>query len=87
MSLLSIQTWWQALSGPEQIYWGIAIIASLLFFVQMIFSFVGIDSELDIDLDDADAGIGIFSVKGIISFFMFFGWGGDSFLRSWFSSS
>jgi len=76
MSLLSIQTWWQALSGAEQIYWGIAIIASLLFLIQMILSFVGIDSELDMDIDDGDAGIGIFSVKGIISFFMFFGWGG-----------
>jgi hypothetical protein len=76
MAILSVQGWWHALSGAEQIYWGIALVASALFVIQLLLSFVGVDSDLDLDLDDGDAGIGIFSIKGLISFFMFFGWGG-----------
>lgn len=76
MVILSVQSWWHTLSGAEQIYWGIALVASALFIFQLLLSFVGVDSDLDMDLDDGDAGIGIFSVKGLISFFMFFGWGG-----------
>lgn len=84
MMLLTINTWWQALSGSEQLYWGIAIVATLLFVIQMALSFIGLDSELDLDLDDGDAGVGVFSIKGFISFFMFFGWGGVGALASGF---
>lgn len=76
MAILTVQSWWHSLAGAEQIYWGIALVASALFVVQLLLSFVGVDSNLDVDLDDGDAGIGIFSIKGLISFFMFFGWGG-----------
>ena len=82
MAILTVQSWWHTLSGAEQIYWGIALIASALFVVQLLLSFVGVDSDLDIDLEDGDAGIGIFSIKGLISFFMFFGWGGIAALSA-----
>lgn len=81
--ILSISTWWQALSGTEQMYWGIAILASLVFFIQVTLSLIGLDSDLEADFDtDADGGLGIISVRGIIAFLMFFGWGGVASLSA-----
>lgn len=83
---LSNVVWWESLSSAEQLYWGIAIIASIFFLIQISLSFIGLDAELDIDIDDADGGFSIFSIKGIISFLMFFGWGGVGALASGFGS-
>jgi hypothetical protein len=83
--MLSISTWWTALSSVEQIYWGIAIIASILFAIQMIISFIGLDADLDSDVGfDHDSGFSIISVRSLIAFFMFFGWGGIGALSSGF---
>ncbi len=70
-------------------YFFIAIGASAFFILQSIFTFIGIgdnfeldgdfDAEVDLDVDIAD-GINmtmhLFTIRGIISFFMVFGWTG-----------
>jgi len=89
MILLNLGDWWVALSGPQQVFWGISIVFSILFLIQFVFSLMGLDADTDMDGDmdisgelDADPGFGldadfaVFSVRSIIAFFTFFGWTG-----------
>ena len=89
MILLNLGDWWVALSGPQQVFWGISIVFSILFIIQFVFSLIGLDADTDIDGDievsgdmDTDPGFGmdadftVFSVRSIIAFFTFFGWTG-----------
>lgn len=87
MLLLSSGDWWSALSGIQQIFWGISIVFSVLFCIQFIFGLIGIDADadieisgdLDMDMDgdySLDADFTVFSTRSIIAFFTFFGWTG-----------
>jgi hypothetical protein len=66
----------------EQIFWGIAIIFSLLFVIQFGLSLLGGDVDTDADLDTSDGSFSLdpsftlLSVRSIIAFFTFFGWMG-----------
>jgi hypothetical protein len=88
MYIISITSWWQALSGNEQLYWGIALIATIVFGVHLLLSFAGFDAEMAVasDFDDMDGGFSIFSFRGIVSFFLFFGWGGVVALNGGFGA-
>ncbi|MEM6723776.1 MAG: hypothetical protein AAF598_07035 [Bacteroidota bacterium] len=74
--------WWSSLVGLEKIYWGIAIVFTVLFVIQFVLSFVGLDVDADADfdagadVDGVDSGFTILSVRSIIAFFTFFGWTG-----------
>lgn len=97
MMLFSVSHWWNTMSNAEQIFWGIALISSVLFVLQFIVSlFLGadFDSDVDVDLDvnadvdldhggdySLDADFTLFSLRGIIAFFTFFGWAGVLALR------
>ena len=79
--------WFSELSGLMQMFWGIAIVASALFIIQAILTFVGIDSsdagDVDFDFDDGgtmDVGgmASLFSIRSMINFFVGFGWAGVS---------
>ena len=66
-----------------QIFWGAAIISTIIMLLQTILSLVGMgdtDLEPGVDggLDDA-SGTDLFTVKNIVNFFVGFGWGGISF--------
>lgn len=82
MFLLDLTTWWQSMPGFEKIFWVIALLFSLLFVVQTVFSFVSGDG--DEALGDSDAaigdddgiGYGFFTIKNFIAFFTIFGWTG-----------
>lgn len=89
MILLFLGDWWSTLSGVQQAFWGIAIVFSILFLIQFVFSLIGLDADTDMDGDfdvsgevDTDPGFGldtdftILSVRSIIAFFTFFGWTG-----------
>jgi len=65
MILLNLGDWWVALSGPQQVFWGISIVFSILFLIQFVFSLIGLDADFT-----------VFSVRSIIAFFTFFGWTG-----------
>lgn len=76
------------LSSPEQMYWGIALIASVVFAFQLLLSLIGLDTEISdgVDFDEIDGGFSIFSFRGIVSFFLFFGWGGVVALSNGFTA-
>ena len=93
MILLNLGDWWSALSGPQQVFWGISIVFTILFLIQFVFSLIGLDADTDFDADvsgdfEADPGFGmdtsltIFSVRSVIAFFTFFGWTGVMVLNA-----
>jgi hypothetical protein len=71
--------WFEALEPMLRIYWSIALIASLVFVIQMIISLVGGDMFGDADFDtDGDAG-GVshfLSVRNLVNFLLGAGWTG-----------
>lgn len=91
-NLLDIGSWWQSLQGFEKIFWFIALLFSLLFLIQTIFSFAAGDGDEAFgDADaaaDADDGIGygFFTIKNFIAFFTVFGWTGVALSKSNMSS-
>jgi membrane protein implicated in regulation of membrane protease activity len=79
--------WWESLSTIQQIYWGIAIPATIIFLLQTILTFVGGDSDSDFSTDtevEMDHGIGFqfFTFKNFIAFFTIFSWTGIACLDS-----
>ena len=80
--LFSINQWWDALSAPHQVFWFIAVVFSVLFFIQFVLVLMGFDMH-DTEGVDMHADTGSFehefsalSVRSIIAFFTFFGWTG-----------
>jgi hypothetical protein len=83
-----LENWWNELATAQQFFWGIAIIFSVLFFIQFVLSLIGIDFDGDSSFEsfsDAaavdgsyqiDPSFSLFTVRGIIAFFTFFGWSG-----------
>ena len=84
-----------AMDTSLQVYWILAAVSSVIFIIQAIMTFVGFDSDSDLDLADApdeipesgdaafDAdGFHLVSVKSIISFVLGFGWTGVLFWDS-----
>lgn len=69
----------QHMDVMEMIYWGTAIVASVVFCIQTIMLFVGFDADADFsggDVDfDAD-GMNLVSVKTVVCFLLGFGWTG-----------
>lgn len=65
-----------------QIYWYIAIIASIIFIVQTILTFIGadtdagVDADFDGDLDGGDHPFQLFSLRNLVNFFLGVGWTG-----------
>ncbi len=81
--------WWEALSGYERIMWGLAIPSSLVFIIQSILTFLGMDAdsglETDFDGDLGDAGDGdngqpfqLFTFRNLVNFLLGFSWTGIS---------
>jgi membrane protein implicated in regulation of membrane protease activity len=66
-------------------FWFIAIPTSLIFIIQTIMTFVGVDStdgieaDFDGDLGEADAPFQLFSLRNLINFLLGFSWTGISF--------
>lgn len=84
MELLGISTWWQGLDVFDKILWAIAIIFSILFLIQLIWSALGGDVDDPSAIGSADEYIGddvgighqFFTIKNLIAFFTMFGWVG-----------
>ena len=78
--MININQWWDALSSPHQVFWFIAIIFSVLFFIQFILALIGLESQhmevnahTDVSLEHEFSAL---SLRSIIAFFTFFGWTG-----------
>ncbi len=73
--------WYAAFEPFEKVYWTIALIASVIFVILIILTFVGgeFDDTGDVDSDiEGDTGIHFqfLSFKNLIGFFTIFGWTG-----------
>lgn len=82
--------WFSSLEWFPKIYWAIAIIASFLFIITIIMSFVGGDADEIGDVDaeiDGDTGIGFqfITFKNLVGFFTIFGWSGIACIDEGFS--
>lgn len=76
--------WWQSLSSISQVFWGIAIAASIfqvLMFIGSLFTSHEFDHSSDTTLDTADSGdaLKLLSLRGIVAFLVGFGWTGGLF--------
>lgn len=73
-----MQAWWMSMDIFMQTLWGIAVFASLVFIVQMIMTFIGMDTDIDIDTDSttADGPFQLFTFRNFINFFLGFSWTG-----------
>lgn len=77
-----------SMDSTQQIYWYIAIVASVIFVVQTIMTFIGADADTDIDadfdsnFDGGDHPFQLFSFRNLINFFLGFGWTGASLFNT-----
>ena len=83
-----MQAYWemfQSMDAWMQVFWGCAVMGSLIFIVQMVLTLIGMDSsDMDVDFDGADTmdlggGISLFSIKNFVNFIVGFGWAGVCF--------
>lgn len=87
MTLLDLSSWWQSMPGFEKMFWVFALLFSLLFVIQTVFSFVAGDG--DEAMGDSDVSIGedhgidagYFTIKNFIAFFTIFGWTGIALIK------
>lgn len=89
MLLNSILPDWSAIGMFEQIFWALAIPATLIFLVLIVLTIFGGDTETDVDTDtDANIADGdtipfqFISLKNIVAFFTVFGWSGIAFIQA-----
>lgn len=84
----TIMEMYNALSPDMKVYWTIAIITTLIFAIQTLLTFIGID-HTDVDFQfsgDVDASAGntldtggtmqLFTIRNIVNFLLGLGWGG-----------
>lgn len=81
---------YNALDTAQKIFWSVALAASIVFIIQAIMTFIGLDSDTDADTSgidnlDADSISGFFSLKNLINFLLGYGWAGIA-LRTTISS-
>lgn len=80
MTTIDNSLWEQFLLSPMYyIYWGIALISSLVFTIQTIMLFVGFDTDSDFSGGDVAFdvdGLALVSVKTVACFLLGFGWSG-----------
>ncbi len=79
--------WFNSLEPLLKIYWAIAIVTSLIFIVQSVMTFIGMDSHdgLNVDFDGdvhVEGPFQLFSLRNLINFFLGFGWAGICFYGS-----
>jgi len=79
-----LNQWWATLDFTLQIYWFIALLASIVLFFQTLLTLFGVGAdELDIDMNIDDvAGMGVLSFRSVNAFFVGFGWSGVIALQS-----
>ena len=73
-----------ALDTTQKVFWCVAIAASIVFVIQTIMTFIGLDSDTDLDTGgidgvEADGVSGFFSLKNLVNFLLGYGWGGIAF--------
>lgn len=81
------QEWYLSMDFTQQLFWGCAIVATVIFMIQTTLTMLGIDGDMDFNVDpsafDGDTtdfgGLSLFSIRSMINFFVGFGWAGVCF--------
>lgn len=84
-----VNAWWDGLSFVLKFFYGIAIVAAVLLFLQTVTMFFLGDTDADgggdfsgaDGADHHDSGMGILSLKSVTAFFTGFGWTAVGFVR------
>ena len=76
----------------QQMFWGCALVGSVVFVIQMILTLIGLDGhdvdtgfdvgdfgDADGDTMDTGGGLSLFSIRSLVNFIVGFGWSGVSF--------
>ena len=94
MVLLTISSWLGGMEPLQRAFWVIALLATLVFAIQMVLTLVGIgDTDADVDTGglDADAtgdtmdtggAIQLFTIRNMVNLLLGIGWGGVCFYSS-----
>ncbi len=81
---VTLNQWWETLSSAHQVFWFIAIVFSVLFFIQFVLLIIGLDGdgdigdgiEVNVEGHGLETDFSALSLRSIIAFFTFFGWTG-----------
>lgn len=75
--------WFNSLEPTLKVFWAVAIISSVIFLINTVITFIGLDSDVSADIDTgdfaADGFMPFFSFRNLINFFLGVGWGGVCF--------
>jgi hypothetical protein len=80
-----MEIWWNSLDLFLKVMWSLALVSSLIFIIQMMMTFVGMDADGDLSGDagsDSDGGgmpFQLFTFRNFINFFLGFSWTGIAF--------
>lgn len=79
--------WWSSLLLEKQIFYAIGLASILILLIQILLTFVGLDSDHDAELTHGDhsSGLSFLSVRTITAFFVGFGWTGVILLNHGYS--
>jgi hypothetical protein len=78
----------ETMETMQKLFWFIAIPTSLIFMIQTVMTFVGVDAadgldaDFDGDLNSGDTPFQLFSFRNLVNFLLGFSWGGISFYNS-----
>ena len=80
-----METWWNNLDMMQKVLWCIATASTLIFAVQAVLTFIGMDADggldADTDMDSTDSSqpFQLFTFRNLINFLLGFSWGGLAF--------
>ena len=85
---INMREFFGAMDPMQCFYWYIAIGASVIFLIQTVMTFVGVDADTGVDadfdsnLDGGDYPFQLFSLRNLINFILGFGWAGAALYGS-----
>lgn len=72
--------WWNSLDLFMKILWGISIGTSLIFIIETVLTFIGMDSDIDTDFDipdgsfETDVSMNLYTFRNLVNFLLGMSW-------------
>jgi hypothetical protein len=77
MMLITVSEWWMAKERPEQIFWVLALVFSVLLFIQFILSLTHLDTARENQHSSkSQRHLPVLSMQSWLAFFAILGWTG-----------